>query len=200
MVFMFLDDLKTFMNAVKKVTTENGFDLATEKAQKARLTAVRLLEFFNDNKDATSDFASKLVENIKKCCSHPKAVTCHKFKERMWEKFFKLCSTDDFKHMWKKFIQTSIGFDGSPIFYQYVTREILDDTIRKQLPIAYMQQDASFQKPLDFEEANALLYCGGYIIRSLKKKMEKSACPLKEDIMLCLDDLIEGTTEIFLLN
>ena len=100
--------------------------------------------------------------------------------------------------MWKVFIQTSIGFNASPIFYQFVTRTILEELIKIQfpteLPSCTIQPSST---SLDFEESNALRYCGGYLIRSLKKKIEKSAHPLKDALLLCLQDLIEGTIMVF---
>lgn len=45
---------------------------------------------------------------------------------------------------------------------------------------------------LDFIEANALRYIGGYLLRSLSKKIMKSANPMKEELLLCLADLLEG--------
>ena len=64
----------------------------------------------------------------------------------------------------------------------------MEDTIKTQLP---MESQASEKSPserqsamsLDFEEANALRYCGGYLLRSLKKKINKSAHPLKEALL-----------------
>lgn len=151
--------LDLFINAVRSVTLDDGFDLATENAQRARLTAERLLTFFEASEKATGDFARKLL----KCCCRP--VTC---KERMWEKFYKLCAKEEFQTMWKMFIQTSIGFNGSPIFYQFVTRAILEELIKIQfpteLPSGTIQPSSA---SLDFDESNALRYCGGYLIRSL---------------------------------
>ena len=45
---------------------------------------------------------------------------------------------------------------------------------------------------LTAEESNALCYCGGYLIRSLRKKISKSAHPLKDALVLCLEGLVEG--------
>ncbi len=42
------------------------------------------------------------------------------------------------------------------------------------------------------EESNTLCYCGGYLIRSPRNKISKSAHPLKDALVLCLQDLVEG--------
>ena len=182
-----------FIKAVRSVTLDNGFDLATEKAQRARLTAHRLLKYCEANEKVTGEFAKKLLNFVRACCSHPRPVTCHTFKERMWEKFYKLCAKEEFNTMWKTFIQSSIGFNGSPIFYQFVTRAILEEQVKIQFPTEVpLQPGASYTvTSLDFEDSSALRYCGGYIIRSLKKKIGKSAHPLRDALLLCLNDLIE---------
>ena len=45
--------------------------------------------------------------------------------------------------------------------------------------------------PLDYEESNALRYTAGYVVKSLQKKIRKSAHPLKESISLCLTEMVE---------
>ena len=96
------------------------------------------------------------------------------------------------------FIQTSIGLEGSPIFYQYVTRVILEQLIKIQFPLELPSRIIQpYSTSLDFEESNALRYCGGYLIKSLKKKIEKSARPLKDALLLCLQDLIKGIVNVY---
>ena len=46
--------------------------------------------------------------------------------------------------------------------------------------------------PLDFEERNALYYCGGYLIRSVKFKISKSSHPLKSSLLECLKDVLDA--------
>ena len=89
-----------FINAVRLVTMDDGFNLRTEPAREAHLTAGRLLKFFEANEKAVEDFASNLLKYVRFCCTtvHPACTS------------------------------------------------------------------------LDFEESNVLQYCGGYLIRSLKKK------------------------------
>ncbi len=124
-----LDDLKLFIKAVRLVTMDTGFELQTENAQKARLTADRLLKFIDANKNTTEELVRQLLRLVRACCSHPRAVTCHTFKERLWEKYYKLCSKEDFRTMWKSFIQTSVGFDGSPIFSNLLLEQFLNSSL-----------------------------------------------------------------------
>jgi hypothetical protein len=191
-----VEDVEMLRIAVKSVILDEGYDLATEKSQKARLIAERLLRFIETNYNATTDFAAKLVQQLRVCCSNDRPMSFHKFKEQMWEKFYELCSDEEFRTMWITFIHKSVGIAATAIFYQYVTREILHQLIKIQFPagLCSVTPGAHHETTdkLDFEQSNALRYCGGYLIYSLKKRIRKSAHPLKNELLLCLDDIVES--------
>jgi len=48
---------------------------------------------------------------------------------------------------------------------------------------------------ITYEETNALCYAAGYVPRALKKKLSKSTHPLKEDLQLCVLDLLDDGDE-----
>ena len=50
-------------------------------------------------------------------------------------------------------------------------------------------------KSLDYEELNAVRYVAGYVLRALTKKMLRSAHPLKEEMVDCLDEMIERNSK-----
>ena len=111
-----------------------------------------------------------------------------------------MCSSMEFRIEWNEFLETSIGFRGCPIFYHFITKVILEKVIKSQFPVdpaSLVHMDGNAQSTatscsLDFEEGNALRYCGGYLLRSLKT-IAKSAHPLKTKLLLCVQDLLEGT-------
>ena len=78
----------------------------------------------------------------------------------------------------------------------------MEEIIKIQFPVISSPTcslNATTALTLDFEENNAIRYCGGYLLRSLKKKISKSAHPLKDSLLLCLEDLFEaGLTSILL--
>lgn len=61
----------------------------------------------------------------------------------------------------------------------------MEDLI-KQLFIVEVAQSEKELPPLDYEEMNALRYRAGYIIQALQQKIERSAHPLVEELVLCL--------------
>lgn len=184
------------INGIKAVLGDDGFQISSEKAASAYLVAGRLLEWVKNNEETASLFACTVIEKVRECCTHPRAVTCHTFKERMWEKFHKLCSCEDFRKSWTVFLQSSIDLK-SVIFYQFVTRVILDEIIKMQLPVEPVfihtgTLASSVPPKLDYEESNALRYCIGYVLRSTRKKIEKSANRMKQQLLLCIEDLFES--------
>ena len=54
---------------------------------------------------------------------------------------------------------------------------------------------AEQQPSITKQELNALRYAAGYIPRALSKKLKKSAHPLKDELQLCLLDLLDDGDE-----
>ena len=53
------------------------------------------------------------------------------------------------------------------------------------------------QQTLTMEEENALRYSAGFVPHSLLKKLKKSSNPLKEELCLCLREMIDDTQDDF---
>ena len=111
----------------------------------------------------------------------------------MWEHFFKLRSSEQFKTKWRVFLKENIGCcEACPIFFQFVTDYIMERLIKQNYPVHLDTSPSEMEAAsLTYEEVNALRYTAGYVIRSLQKKIERSANPLLEELVLCLVDLEE---------
>ena len=48
----------------------------------------------------------------------------------MWESYYKLCCSQIFRSTWTKFIKESIGFEADPIFFQHVSKLIIEELIK----------------------------------------------------------------------
>ena len=83
----------------------------------------------------------------------------------MWELYYKLCSCNGFRSLWESFIKVSVGLEADSIFYQFVTKLIMEDLGDKQC-------NEESPRSLDYEERNALRYTVGYIIHSVLQKIE----------------------------
>ena len=185
------DGLQLLIQAAFLALSDKGFDLPTERAQKARLCAEKFLDWAKTHQAEAGSFATTLLQSLRLCCTHPRKVTYHTLKERMWEKYYKLCATEGFRGQWATLIN-NIGFQPTPIFYQYVTDVVMEIVIKEIFPVDSEVQCTSTVESLDFEEINALRYTAGYILHSLSKKVKKSATLYKHDLLLCLEEISEG--------
>ena len=115
-------------------------------------------------REAASVFASNFIGSLNSCFSTYR--TARSAREQMWERYYKLRSSEGFVTRWAEFLQASVGSEACPIFYQFVTDSIMEVLIKEHFPI---EMACSEQKlaSLDFEEANALRYTAGYVIRAL---------------------------------
>ena len=140
-------------------------------------------------REAASVFASNFIGSLNSCFSTYR--TARSAREQMWERYYKLRSSEGFVTRWAEFLQASVGSEACPIFYQFVTDSIMEVLIKEHFPI---EMACSEQKlaSLDFEEANALRYTAGYVIRALRNKIERSAHTLMEELVLCLVEMEEN--------
>ena len=115
--------LKTSCSLVLK---DEGFQLPTPLAEKALKSAERLLEWLSDaeNKEAASIFASNFIGSLNSCFSTYR--TARSGREQMWERYYKLRSSERFVTRWTQFLEASVGTEACPIFYQFVTDSIME--------------------------------------------------------------------------
>ena len=113
----------------------------------------------------------------------------------MWTMYHGLRTSVAYHSEWPTFLQSSISISKvPPIFCQYVGNFVFKALIKPHHPIAESTESDSFQC-LTYEETNALRYAAGNIPRALKKKLLKSTHPLKENIQLCILDLLDDGDE-----
>ena len=91
------------------VLIDEGFQLPTTLAEKALKSAERLLEWLSDagNKEAASIFASNFIGSLNSCFSTHR--TARSGREQMWERYYKLRSSERFVTRWAQFLQASVG-------------------------------------------------------------------------------------------
>ena len=71
--------------------------------------------------------------------------------------------------------------DINPIFYQSITDNIFKVMLRQKLLIKKRDHHEVQKELLSYEEKNVIRFIGGYILRTLKKMMERSLQPLKKE-------------------
>lgn len=125
-----------FISSLKLVLSDKGFDVPSVLSQKVRVIADKMLIAIEEdqNQECVLFFLCWLFKEIQACCTHPRALTCHAFKEHMWEKYYKLNAKDAFRKEWTLFVHTLTGFNANPIFYGFVTKSIFEQLVKYQLP------------------------------------------------------------------
>jgi len=96
---------------------------------------------------------------------------------------------------WKSFLCPNLGTLGHPIFWKCVGDHLFKSLIKKSFPVIRQEAevDDTLTPTISYQEMNALRYgyATGYVPRALCKKLEKSANPLKGQLLLCLVDALD---------
>ena len=106
-------------NALSSVLMDKGFDIPSERAQKGRLCAEKLLEWITNNEDGACAFSSYVLKSLQSCCSHSISVKFHTLKEHIWENYYKYWSSEEFKKKSSSFIE-NIGFQTNAILKKHL--------------------------------------------------------------------------------
>ena len=176
--------------AVAELLQDEGFNLPTLPATTAVKCAKGFLEWLTVNPISAVVFERNILHKLEGCFRTYRSVQVGR--EKMWESFYKLTASDSFGKMWKQLL-ISINIEPTPIFYQYVTDRLMNTLIKEKFPVKPVADKEI--KSLDYEELNAVRYVAGYVLRALTKKMLRSAHPLKEEMVDCLDEMIERNSE-----
>ena len=177
---------------------DKGFTLPSPLASSALDGATKLLQWSSDasNHESMVTFSRSLTSSLANC--FPSTYTSQRVRrEKMWGHFHQLKTSNTFQASWQKFLVEGVGVHASPILYQYLTDNIFRVMIREHFPLQVTEQVEGYssQPKLSYEVQNALRYAAGYIPRALRKRLERSSHPLKEELLTCLLDLTEDDDE-----
>ncbi len=122
----------------------------------------------------------------------------------MWKAYHRLRSSKTFRCDWNRFLQSSIGHRAHPGFFQFVSHHILQELIKAEFPLPPATQSSEHpDRPLTFEEQNALRYVAGYVCRKVREDLESSSSTMKDDMIFCVLSLAgdetdeDGETEVW---
>ena len=190
---------KLLEKGLNKLLQDKGFYIKSERAQKALTCAKRTLDWIKaqHNNQLAVIFAKNLVSLLQGCVVLPTSTTTsdefHKHREKMWESYYRLRSSESFLSMWATFLRSNIGVESDPIFFQFITKAVMDELIQCacKIPVTAAPDTMPEQTPqsLDYKEHNALRYTAGYVIHSLIKKIKKSSHADKDELVMCLEEL-----------
>ena len=175
---------------------DSGFKIGSTSASSALKTAEELALWLEqaDNQQAASAFAKQLSTSLTKCLVTEGCQSEKLRREKMWGQYHKCRTSDIFKMNWHAFLEAATSTPPCPILYQYLTDAIFKERIKDKYHIRPAPENAE-QLCLTFEETNGLRYAAGYVPRALRKKLLKSAHPLKSELLLCILDLLDDGDE-----
>ena len=188
-----LSENSLLVKGVYAVLADDSFKLTSCRATRVLKTAKCLANWIPNHHDEVAFFEKKLTASLSGCMQG--TLSSKKGRERMWSLYHSLRTSDDYTGEWCTFLQRSGATEMSSIFYQYVGDYMFKQLIKLHHPLHVSVVKGTDHSTLTYEEKNGICYAAGYVPRSLKKKLLKSAHPLKEDIQLCILDLLDDGDE-----
>lgn len=184
------------MKAVKAILADKSFSLPSVLARSALSTAEKFMQWIPSNKEKASKIEKELTE-LMCVCFRRKRKKQAKYRELMWSTYHSLRTSSEYLDLWRRVSKEVTCMDPCPTFYQNVGHFIFKELIKIHHPITPKDPETQTRSPppLTYRETNALRYASGYIPRLLRKKLKKSTHKLKEDLKLCIFDLLDDGDE-----
>ena len=90
---------------------------------------------------------------------------------------------------WKQFLNTA-DVPVKPVLFQHLTDVLFRKHLNDHVQVHYV--DVVTDTELTNNEKGVLCYVAGYICRHLQKRLERDGHEFKEEMILCLSDLVKG--------
>ena len=175
--------------AVESILEDDSFKLPSPRAKAALETANQLVTWLKDDEHQQEliKFSQELTSSLQTCFESLAASM--KTHREMWGTYHCLRMSANFKAKWTTFIAKFTSTKPNPAFYQYVTGILFREIIKIKFPTNERQVSSGPKSQLTVEEANALHYAAGYVGHKLRKHLESSSNPQKEELVLLIMDL-----------
>lgn len=179
------------VKVLQLVLEDEFYKINTPSIIEARESAGKILEWClsDANNDSVDSFTKQLVECLQNVISSSVTKSFHYNKEKLWKDFYILRTSKDFIKRWTDFFHIINMPSIQPAFYQRLTDEIFKLLIQSHFQVVRLDDDTS--TTVTSNESNALRYIAGYVCRHLRKKLETENHELKEEMILCLTELIK---------
>ena len=198
----FLDHVKLFTRAVRSVLNHDSFRAPCPSNKAAVSTASALSEWCDkgENHPCLYGYSRVLVVRLNACFSR-KYTSLRLRREKMWRAYHRLRTSETFRQDWSRFLQRAVGHRAHPAFFQFVAHAIFEELIKVEYPLPEPTCSPEHpDRPLTFEERNALRYVAGYVCRKIREGLESSTCATKDEMICCIfslagDEMADEGTE-----
>lgn len=188
------NDRSILAEACEALLSDSAFKIFTSVVDHVVTTTKALLQWIKQNHEVASIFERKLVSSVQKCVDAARTATGKMHSDRIWTAYHSLCTSDIYVCDWECIMLKAGIHRPSVISYQYIGDFIIKDLIKSTYPLTE-QTTSSVSSDLTYEESNGVQYAVGYVVRSLQKETEKSKKNNKDDMLLCLRQLLKQDDE-----
>ena len=134
------------------------------------------------------NFCDYLLEKLNDALVDPTGKVLQRAK--IWESYFYIRSQETFINLWTIFLNAANSPVGTPVLYQHITDLIFEELLQEKYVVSASASKGSIAS-VTHDEANTMRYVAGYMCRHLRKKIEASSHPLKEEMVLCLMTMVK---------
>ena len=180
------------LDAVRQVLEDPSFNTGTPEATEARDAALSLHKWQEKADCSFRTFSRDISSELEGLFDGSERRTQSASRERLWQKYFALRSSDRFISRWISFLSAA-EISTTPILYQHLTDLMFRAIMRYKYCIP--SSNESEVDAVTCNEANALRYAAGYVCRHLKHKLQRSSHPLKNEMVQCLQQLVRARSE-----
>ena len=154
-------------------------------------TTGTFLEWARENREKLDVFAQSLVKLLIPCFKKKKKGG-KAWRENLWRIFHTVRISTTLETVWKTLPDGVNSKD--PMFCQMMLTSVMEGLIKVCCTLENSSGSTSEELALSELEQKALRYVAGYVPVQLRKKLERSSHPLKEEFILCLWDMCEDDT------
>ena len=144
-----------------------------------------------DNSVVLQKFAEELTTDLRAALVTPTGKGLRR--DKLWESYYCIRTTEIFTNRWTVFLCNANSPAGTPVLFQHLTDLVFKALLQWNYSVA--TDNSKQPSPLTNNEANALRYVAGYVCRHLRKKIEASSHPLKEEMILCLMSMVKDKSD-----
>ena len=181
------------MTALEQVLADDSFKVKTPSTIEARRCAEKLLQWClnSENVDLLNEFTKKLTESLQNVIRAASTKSFNTNYEKIWRGFFLLPSKPEFIKQWTTFLKAA-GKPVKPVLFQHLTDVMFRKYLSDHIQVIYLQQQSG-SKDIELRESEkgVLRYVAGYICRHLQQKLERGSHQFKEEMILCLMELVK---------
>lgn len=180
---------------VNALLQDGTFMIASQPAAGAYKIAKLLSGWIPNNQERVVEFEASFTNCLDVCFATLKAPVKKIQREKVWTTYHSVRTSKAYQMLWGTLL-SDIRLNYSPIFCQYVGNIMFRKLLVKNCPTETSKGVTKDPKPLTLEEISGLRYAAGFIVRLVRRKLKTSKHPSKNDMLLCLFDLIdEGSDE-----